>query len=130
MRYEKLLKRKHRQVQQQNVSKPYFKNTLRSFHQVKRLPHKTNILQYWRDAQTFTVLHNVAQVILSIPRTEGEVSVSAADIFSIFYRYQNIEVKISIFFRYLKFRYTRVSIFFLWYRFRYFEFLIQNRESP
>ena len=72
-KYERILKAGHKKQKEQSVSKPTFKNILLSFATVKRMPHTSDVLKFWKDDENFRELRPVAQVILGVPVTQVTV---------------------------------------------------------
>jgi len=58
---------------QQTKSKPNFETAVRAFANVERLGSKTDILSFWKNNATDSILRDVAYTILSVPGTQVSV---------------------------------------------------------
>lgn len=52
------------------ITKPNFENSLISFGTVDRMPHTTDILEYWHKESLYSILGDVACVIICVPGTQ------------------------------------------------------------
>lgn len=74
IRFEKLLESKHRHQKQQMNNKPTFNSALLGFAEMERLPHNTNVLEFWQqNEKLYASLTAAARVVFSVPGTQVSV---------------------------------------------------------